>query len=107
MVTEDLYFSQNFLIGRVGDYRYPNVYQLDLRLQRALLIGPVTIIPVFEVFNVANSNTVLARNSNVGSYNEKAAGTPEDPKFSQDYFFNQITQIQSPRIVRLSLQVSF
>ena len=100
--TEDLYRSQNFQIGRADDYRYPNVYELDLRVQRAFSIGPVTVIPIAEVFNAANGNTVLARNNGVGSYN-----SPDNPGFSQDHYFNAISQIQSPRILRLGIQVSF
>ena len=105
--TQDLYFSQNFLIGRVGDYRYPDLYELDLRLQETLRIGPATVIPAVELFNVTNSNTVQSRYNGVGSYNGKAAGTPDDPKFNKNYYFNQIQQIQSPRIVRLGLQLNF
>ena len=100
--TKDIYFSQNFLIGKVGDYRYPNLYQLDLRLQKAFSIGPITVIPAVELFNVANSNTVLARDNWLGGYNKD-----DTPAFTQSPFFNQITQIQSPRIVRLGLQVNF
>jgi hypothetical protein len=105
--TEDLYFSDNFQIGRADDYRYPNVYELDLRVQRPFPVGPVTLIPIAELFNAANGNAVLARNNSVGFYNGRAAGTPDDPKFSQDPYFNSISQIQSPRIVRLGIQVSF
>ncbi len=100
--TKDIYFSQNFLIGKVGDYRYPNLYQLDLRLQKAFSIGPITVIPAVELFNVANSNTILARDNGLGGYNKD-----DTPAFTQSPFFNQITQIQSPRIVRLGLQVNF
>ncbi len=65
--TQDLYSSQNFLIGKVDDYRYPNVYELDFRLQRSFRIGPVTVIPAVELFNVTNNNTVLSRDQTVGA----------------------------------------
>ena len=87
------------LIDRVDTYRFPNVYELDLRVQKTLAIGPVTLIPTVEIFNVANGNSVLQRFQGVGSYNQG--------KFNQDPNFNQITEVQSPRIVRLGLQVNF
>ncbi len=100
ILTNDIYFAQSFLIGRLGTYRYPNFYELDFRLQESFPIGPVTVIPAAELFNVTNSNTVLARSENVGTWN------PAVP-FATDPNFNQIVWVQSPRIVRLSLQVNF
>ena len=97
--TQDLYFSQNLLIGKVASYRYANVYELDFRLQKTFQIGPVTVIPTAELFNVTNNNTVLSRDNGVGTYNQG--------EFTQNRYFNQVTQIQSPRIVRLGLQVNF
>jgi len=100
--TKDKYGTQNFLIGRIGDYRYPNLYQLDLRLQKSFLLGPVTVIPTLELFNATNAGTVLQRQLGVGAYNQ------DDPHpFSPYDTFNQITLIQSPRILRLGLQVNF
>ena len=46
VVTGDVANSDwSLLIDDVDTYRYPNVYQLDLRLQKALRIGPVTSRP--------------------------------------------------------------
>src|SRR5712692_10358363 len=47
------------LIGAVGDIRYENVYQLDLRLEKAFNLGAVSLIPTVEVFNVTNNAAVL------------------------------------------------
>ena len=33
---------------QVGDYRYPDLYAIDFRLQKTLQIGPVTVIPALE-----------------------------------------------------------
>jgi len=101
--TQDIYFTQNFLIGRVGDYRYANLYQLDLRLQKVMQVGPVALIPSAELFNATNNGTVTGRDSGVGTYDINNT----DEKFRPNKFFNQITQIQSPRIVRLGIQVNF
>jgi len=100
--THDVANNQvNILIGKVDTHRYPNVYELDLRLQRAFQIGPVTVIPAAEVFNVTNANTVLNSVPNVGYYDGDSG------EFVQEPHFNQIIEVQSPRIVRLGLQVSF
>src|SRR5262249_7814673 len=106
--TEDIYFAQAFLIGRLGTYRYPNVYELDFRLQKSIPIGPVTVIPAAELFNVTNGNTVLQRFDNVGFYDRNVPTMrPKNGPFAQDPYFNQIGWIQNPRIVRLGLQVNF
>jgi hypothetical protein len=106
--TEDIYFAQAFLIGRVGAYRYPNVYELDFRLQRSIPIGPVTVIPAAELFNVTNNNTVVSRVDNVGFYDPNIPKLrPKAASFTPNSNFNQITLIQNPRIVRLGLQLNF
>jgi len=85
----------------VDDFRYDNVYQLDLRLSKNFQIGQVTFIPSAEIFNVANSATILQRYQRVGDYR---ASTGE---FTQNDFFNQILEVQSPRILRLGISVNF
>lgn len=87
------------LIGNLGTYRYPNVYELDLRIQKMFQIGPVTVIPTAEVFNVTNANTVLNSVPFAGWY-DNGDFAPYQP-------FNQTIEVQSPRIVRLGLQVNF
>ncbi len=94
----------NLLIGKVDTYRYDNVYQLDLRLQKTFQIGPVTVIPAAELFNAANSGTVLQRFQRTGTYNRSSS---HPNQFVQNDFFNQITEVQSPRIVRLGIGVNF
>ncbi|HYX22316.1 MAG TPA: TonB-dependent receptor [Thermoanaerobaculia bacterium] len=92
------YFIQ---IGQVDRYRYDNVYELDLRLSKTFTLGGVTIVPAAELFNVANANTVLQRYQRTGDY-RVSKGT-----FTQNPFFNQIIEVQSPRIVRLGIAVNF
>ena len=94
----------NILIGKVDTYRYPNVYELDFRLQKTFQIGPVTVIPAVEIFNVTNDGTVLQRFQRTGTFN-RSSGHPN--QFVQNQYFNQIIEVQSPRIVRLGLQVNF
>ena len=98
----------NFLIGEVDTYRYPNVYELDLRVQKTFQIGPVTVIPTVELFNATNGNTVINSYPVVGNYDTGVPQLrPKSGPFDQDPHFNQILEVQSPRIVRLGLQVNF
>jgi hypothetical protein len=88
-------------IAQVDTYRYDNVYELDFRLAKTFTLGGVTIIPAAELFNVANANTVLQRRERVGDYRASTGN------FSKSVYFNQIIEVQSPRIVRLGIQVNF
>ena len=91
----------NIQIGQVNEFRYDNVYELDLRLAKTFNIGPVAFTPAAELFNVANSGTILQRGQRAGEY-RASNGT-----FRQNSTFNQIFEIQSPRIVRLGINVAF
>jgi hypothetical protein len=89
------------LIGKLNTYRYGNVYELDFRIQKTFQIGPVTVIPTVELFNVTNANTVINSEPKVGDYDIASH------EFQQWPYFNKIYEVQSPRIVRLGLQVNF
>ena len=83
--------SLNVLVTPTIDYfRYDNVWNTDLRAAREFRLQPVSLRLVADVFNVFNANTVLVRNNNIAST-----------------AFNQIAQNQSPRILRLGVQVRF
>ena len=97
----DVSHRYSIQIGNVDDFRYDNVYQLDLRLSKTFNVGKFSIIPAAEVFNVANANTVLQRYQRAGDYRVSTG------KFSQNDFFNQILEVQSPRILRLGINVNF
>ncbi len=103
MVTGDVADSfWSLLIDDMDTYRYPNVYQLDLRLQKTVRIGPVTVTPAVELFNVANSNTLINSEPDAGTY-DAVDGT----FFPNDASFDDTIEVQSPRIVRLGIQISF
>ncbi len=89
------------LIGKAGDYRLDNLYQLDLRLEKTFTIGKVSITPAAEVFNLANSATVLQRYSRVGTFDNRTGELSNDP------LFNTIQETQSPRILRLGVRMAF
>ena len=88
-------------IGHVDDYRLDNVYEFDLRFEKTFRIGPVSTTASIDVFNVFNSATVTARDNLVGNFDSRGAA------FTANTTFNQPTQVQSPRIVRLGARVFF
>ena len=90
-------------IGQVDAYRLPDVYQLDLHLEKLLRIGSrVTVTPSLDCFNVANSHTVLGRDGSVGGWDNGA----EEP-FSPSDEFNAVTERLSDRTFRVGVRVSF
>ena len=50
---------------------------------------------------MANANTILQRYQRTGDY-RASRGT-----FTQNDYFNQIIEVQSPRILRLGINVNF
>jgi Carboxypeptidase regulatory-like domain len=83
--------TRDNIIGKLGDHRYGDVYELDLRLEKVIDIKPLQITLAADIFNVLNQGTVLQRNARLD--------TPDS--------YNQIIEIQSPRILRLGARVSF
>jgi len=104
VVTHDRRFSQPILqIGRADDFRLPDVYQLDLRLERVFQIGSrVTASPSVDCFNVLDSRTVLQRVPNVGTYDAES-----DPNFEQNPFFNLVNERLASRTFRIGIRISF
>jgi hypothetical protein len=78
------------LLDELGAVRLPNVYTLDLKLDRAFVFGTARIMPSFEVFNVTNANTVLARRRNQAATNA-----------------NLISGIVAPRVARFGVRVQW
>jgi hypothetical protein len=71
-------------------FRYPNLWNTDLRAGRTFKFNRVSVRGIFDVFNVLNANTALVRNNNVVSTS-----------------FNTLAQNLSPRIARVGLVVGF
>ena len=74
----------------VDTFRYPNVWDTDLRLARTFRIQTVNLRLIGDVFNAFNANTALVRNNNV-----------------QSTSFNVLATNLSPRVLRLGLVVGF
>ena len=98
---------QRNLVDQIDSFRLDNVYQLDLHLEKAFNIGPVTFTALAEVFNVTNNAAVLQRVSNAGVWDFNAEGTEDDPYFTPNGTFNQIFEVQSPTILRLGARIAF
>jgi hypothetical protein len=78
------------LLDRLGDVRLDNLHMIDFRLDKVFRFGSRSVTPTFEIFNLTNTNTVLAINRNQAASNA-----------------NTISGIVAPRVIRLGLQVRF
>ena len=65
-------------------------------------MGPFTVTPSVDCFNVLDRTTVLQRNLNVGTFDAR-----KSPTFKPNPSFNTIFETQNPRIFRAGLRVSF
>ena len=57
------------LLDPPGDIRYPTFKNVDLHVDRELRVGRVTLSPAFDVFNLFNADTVMARRTNQNAAN--------------------------------------
>ncbi len=82
--------TRSIIDGKLDSQRNPNVYDIDLRFDKNIQVNPLTITLSAEVFNVTNQGTVLQRQGreDLSSY-------------------NQILEIQAPRVLRLGARISF
>ncbi len=84
--------------GKPDTFRHGNVTELDLRLAKDIRIWRGGITLSVDAFNVLDKRTVLQRD--VRRLNKNNAGAP----FASA---NRITEMQSPRVFRAGLRVSF
>ncbi len=78
------------LLDPLGDVRLDTFHQVDFRVDRAFTVVGLRIIPAMDVFNVMNSNTVLAERRNQAASNA-----------------NRVSQILSPRVIRFGVRVNW
>jgi hypothetical protein len=74
----------------VDDVRYPNLWDLDVRVSKALTLQRVKLLISADVFNVLNSNTELSR-----------------ARIVDASAFNTLNEILSPRILRIGAKLQF
>jgi hypothetical protein len=104
VVTHDTAFSQPRLqIGKVDDCRLPDVFQLDLHVEKTFRIGNrIFVTPSMDCFNVADSHTVLDRFASVGRYDAE-----EDPAFGPNSNFHSPSGLLGDRSFRGGVRISF
>jgi len=78
------------LLDGVGDNRLPTFQNLDFHVERPIKMGHVRFNPSLDVFNLANSNTVLALQRTQNSA-----------------IANNISQIVAPRVARFGIRVTW
>ncbi len=79
------------LLDPLGDVRHPNLQTLDFRVDKAFRFGAsARIIPSLDVFNVSNSNTILARRRQQNATNA-----------------NFISGIVAPRVIRFGVRITW
>ena len=71
-------------------FRYPNVWDTDMRVAKPFKFGSVTVRAMFDVFNLFNANTALIRTNVV------TAST-----------FNALILNMSPRVARVGVTIGF
>ena len=76
------------VLDPMGDNRLPTFTQIDLRVDKNFRLGRVQLKPTFDVFNVTNANTVLARR-----------------QLQASAVANDISGIVAPRVARIAVQV--
>jgi len=74
----------------LDEVRYPNLWDLDLRVAKAINLQRARFLLSLDLFNTLNADTVLSQNRNL------AAGA-----------FGTINEIISPRIARLGVKFQF
>jgi hypothetical protein len=89
--------QQKIVVGSLDSQRYPNVFDFDARIEKVLDVKPLQVSLSIDVFNVANSGTVLQRLSQINSGTGTTASST----------YNQISQVESPRVVRAGVRLSF
>ena len=80
----------SILLDPIGESRLPNYQNVDFHVERPLTIGVRRVLPVLDVFNLLNANTVQAIR---GRQNSAVA--------------NNIQAVLAPRVVRFGIRVQF
>jgi hypothetical protein len=83
----------------------PSTYKVDLHLEFPFRIGPVTLSPIVDVFNLTNVQPPTKRGEN---YNDDPEADQSSPYTNPTIpTFGKNTAWQAPRVVRLGARVSF
>ncbi|HEX2456709.1 MAG TPA: carboxypeptidase regulatory-like domain-containing protein [Vicinamibacterales bacterium] len=80
----------NVQTTRNNTVRYENFSQLDIRVDKIVQLGHLRVVPMVEVFNLTNANTVLSRIARQNADNA-----------------NNVSTVLSGRVIRFAGRVSF
>jgi outer membrane receptor protein involved in Fe transport len=83
----------------------PSTYQVDLHVEFPFRLGPVTVTPLVDVFNLTDVQPATRRGQ---TYNNEPDGN-QDPPYTDPTVasFGKDVAWQKPRVVRLGARVSF
>ena len=96
--------TRDNIIGALGDHRYKDVFDADLRLEKVIQVRPLQITLSADIFNLLNSGTVLQRNARTPGTATANDGTVTAVDSAT---YNNIFELQSPRLVRFGARISF
>ena len=106
--TGDGFGTKSIVVPPLDQERNPNIYDLDIRLEKVIELRPLSVALSIDVFNVANSATVLQRQGRIGDCRAVAcAPTATAPNITPNASYHLITDFQSPRVVRAGARISF
>jgi hypothetical protein len=93
--------TQALATPEIDTKRYPNVWNVDLRLAKTIKFGAAGLTFSAEAFNVLNNDVVLSRSrqANTATFVSTIAGAESG--------IGRIEEIIAPRIVRLGVNFSF
>lgn len=93
------------VLDPIGEIRFDNVMQVDLRLSREFrILGRGGITVMGEVFNATNERTVLQRNTTLITNAVAANGTVTTTPVANGW---RITEMQAPRVYRIGAKFNF
>jgi hypothetical protein len=78
------------IAAQIGDHRLPDIMQLDLRLSKDFRIAGAGLQIALDAFNVTNEQTIMQREPRLGVVAQ-----------------NRIRELQSPRILRAGIRLTF
>ena len=90
-------------LAPLGDVRYDKVFVMDFKVDKAFTFGTVRLSPSMEIFNLTNTNTVLAQRRTQYLYNATSGVGSSSSTLPP----NQISGIPAPRVIRFGVKVSW
>lgn len=99
---------QSVYLTERGSQQLPDRNLVDLKLAKNLNLGSKVRLKVFvDVFNVFNSDTILDRSTQWGTYRYNWRDHPDGSTWQPSATYGQATRIERPREIRLGARLSF